>query len=83
MPETECANVHFMKYFQQKTLDLMYQMLDKAELDGKSKNSPRERQNHSPRSKSSGEHKGKKASRDGKEQPKDKPADEDCNERQR
>ncbi|RUS76793.1 hypothetical protein EGW08_015439, partial [Elysia chlorotica] len=66
-----------------KTMDLMYQMLDKAEYDGKSKYSPREGQCHSPRSKSSVEHKGKKSRKDQKQHPKDKPPDEDGKERQR
>ncbi|GFO48384.1 sericin 2 [Plakobranchus ocellatus] len=61
-----------------KTLDLMYQMLDKAELDGKTKSSPRCRQSQSPGHKAS-DHRGKKASREKKKGPHDQHCDEDAN----
>ena len=58
----------------------MYQMLDKAELEGKSRCSPRERQ--SSRSRIFEEQKGRRASTDKKEQPKDQVVDGNCNDKE-
>ncbi|GFR75658.1 hypothetical protein ElyMa_002193900 [Elysia marginata] len=65
-----------------KTMDLMYQMLDKAELNGKSKNSPRERRHPSPRDRGPEGLKGRKSSREKKERTKDKETDGGDNKRE-